>query len=462
MIVDRLFTPSLSHVAYLIADEASGEVGVVDPRRDIQCYLDWADARGLHIIAIFETHVHADFVSGGKDLAEATGATLYASRLGDQDFPHHPLDDGDDVRVGSLIVRAFWTPGHTPEHTSYLLIDPAQGDDPVAVFTGDALFVGDVGRPDLLGAARTQELMSQLFSTIIQRFASLPDATIVYPGHTAGSSCGKKIGDAPDSTIGAEKRTNHAFQPTTEEAFASAVMTNMPLAPTYYPELKRVNKVGPAALAELPLGEALTAEAVVAAQEGGALVVDARTPAAFGAGHIPGAVFAGWGANFLTWMGWFAPYDRETVFVLDDPAVFADLRTELQRIGLDRIAGYLDGGMTAWTEAGYPAQTLAQESASDLAAQLGEAGDAIRVLDVRNASEFADDHIEGAVNVFVGAIAQGAEVPFDVGEPLAVICGTGYRSSVAASLLQARGYTGLVNVTGGMTAWNEADLPVEA
>ena len=461
MIVDRIFTPSLSQVAYLVADEAAGLAVVIDPRRDVQAYRDWADERGLRISAILETHVHADFVSGGKELSELTGAPLYASRLGDQAFPHHPLDDGEDIAIGSLVLRAFWTPGHTPEHMSYLLFDLAQGDDPIAVFTGDALFVGDVGRPDLLGAARTGELVAQLYPTITQRFATLPDATLVYPGHTAGSSCGKKIVDAPDSTIGTERRTNYAFQPATAESFAEAVLGNMPPAPTYYPELKRVNKVGPADTASLPDGGPLSAAAVKALREDGALVVDARGPAAFGEGHIPGAIAVGWGPNFLAWMGWLAPYERDLVFVIDDPEQFADLRLELRRIGLDRVAGYLQGGMEAWHAAGYPAEMLEQASVSDLAARRAEPSP-LPVLDVRGDDEWRQGHIGGAEHVFAGALAQGAEVPFGPDETFAVICGTGYRSSVAASLLQARGYTRLINIMGGMTAWSEAGFPVSA
>ncbi|MGB3330395.1 MAG: rhodanese-like domain-containing protein [Thermomicrobiales bacterium] len=461
MIIDRIFTPSLAQVAYLIADEASGEVGVVDPRRDVAAYLDWAESRNLRITAIFETHVHADFVSGGPELAAATGATLYASRLGNQEVPHQPLDDGDEVRIGSLVVRALWTPGHTPEHLSYLLIDPARGDAPIAVFTGDALFVGDVGRPDLLGAERTDELMPQLFMTVSERFASLPDETIVYPGHTAGSSCGKKIGDAPDSTIGAERRANYAFRQPDVEAFARAVMTDMPLAPTYYPELKRVNRVGPAALSGLAVAGPLPVSEVAALQANGALVVDTRSPAAFGAGHIPGAVSVGWGPNFLTWMGWLAPYDREVVVIVDDPATVAEMQVELQRIGLDRLAGFLDGGMSAWIAAGQPVETVAQITVRELAAEQG-GEDRSPVLDVRGADEFRAGHVAGAQNVFLGAIAQGADVPFALDEPFMVFCGTGYRSAVTSSLLQARGYTGLVNVVGGMAAWQEAELPVQS
>ena len=459
MIIDRIYTPSLAQVTYLVADEAAGEVAVVDPRRDVQAVLDWAAERDFRIVAVLETHVHADFVSGGPDLAAATGATLYGSRLGNQDFPHQPLDDGDLIPVGSLKLQAYFTPGHTPEHMSYLLFDPAQGTDPLAIFTGDALFVGDVGRPDLLGGAHTSDLANQLHATVSERFLTLPDSVIVYPGHTAGSSCGKAIGDAPDSTIGAEKRGNYAFQPMDRETFVATVLRDMPLAPTYYPQLKKVNKVGPAPLADLPAGAPLSPSSVQTMQHDGALVIDTRGADAFGAGHIPGALAIGWGPNFLAWIGWIAPYDRDLVLVLNDASTYQDAVTELRRIGLDRVAGYLQGGMDAWSAAGLPEATLAQMTVNELASRLTTA-DAPAVLDVRRPDEWNEGHIASASHTYVGEMAQGAEPVLDDARPTAVICGTGYRSAVAASLLQQRGHRHLINVTGGMTAWNAAGLPV--
>jgi hydroxyacylglutathione hydrolase len=456
---DRIFTPGLAQVAYLVADEAAGVAAIIDPRRDVDVYLDWATAHGVRITAILETHVHADFVSGAPELAAATGAPIYASRLGAQEFPHEPLDDGAEVAVGRLRLRALWTPGHTPEHLAYLLFDPEVGDEPQALFSGDALFVGEVGRPDLLGQEQTQQLAGQLFHTVTERLSRLPERLVVYPGHTAGSACGKKIGDAPSTTIGQEKLVNYAFQARRKDQFIAMVLAGMPLPPTYYPVLKRVNKIGAPLLATLPDGEALTPEAVAARQAAGALIIDARTADAFGAGHLPGAVFAGLGQNFVAWMGWVAPYDRDLILVLDHDADFAEARTELRRIGLDRVAGYLAGGLPAWREADGEIVDLPQLSVQELHDRLSH-GEPLTVLDVRGDDEWADGHIAGAVHTFAGAIAQGAEVPVipDTGT-VAVICGSGYRSSVVSSLLQARGCTNLHNVGGGMTAWHEAKLP---
>jgi hydroxyacylglutathione hydrolase len=459
VILDRVYTPGLAQVAYLVADEAAGEVAVIDPRRDVDVYLVWAAVRGLRITAILETHVHADFVSGARELAAATGAPIYASRLGNQEFPHAPLDDGREVAVGRLRLRALWTPGHTPEHLAYLLIDPQQGRAPIALYSGDALFVGEVGRPDLLGTEQTEQLANQLYHTVVDRLSRLADNVVVYPGHTAGSSCGKKIGDAPQTTIGSERRFNYAFQARAKEAFVRMVLAGMPPAPTYYPILKRVNKAGPALIAELPEGQPLTPEAVASRQASGAAVIDARSPAAFGAGHVPGALFAGLGPDFTTWMGWLAPYDRELIVVLDDVVQFAEARTELRRIGLDTVAGYLAGGMAAWRAAGRDVVTLPQTSVTELAQTLNGVRDGLVVLDVRSDDEWTEGHISGAMHRFAGELAQGAPTPVNGTAPVAVICGTGYRSSVAASLLQARGWRNLINVTGGMAAWNEAKLP---
>ncbi len=461
MIVERVYTPGLAEVAYMVADEAAGEMAVIDPRRDIDDYLAWAAERGLRIVAIGETHVHADFVSGARELAAATGAPVYAGRIGGTEFPHVPLDDGDEIRVGSLVLKALWTPGHTPEHIAYLLFDPAQGTQPLALFSGDVLFAGEIGRPDLLGPDAQQALIEQLHETVEQRLKALPDDVIVYPGHTAGSPCGKKIGDAPQTTIGQERAFNYAFNQHDRETFVRTVMEGMPKPPAYYPLMKKVNKVGPALLADLPDGARLSPADVAAKQAAGALVIDARSVRAFAASHLPGAVSVELGPSFAIWAGWLTPYDREVVLVVDDPAQFAEARTELRRIGIDDVAGWLEGGMTAWEAAGQPLESTRTMSVADLAARLRSEDDLV-VLDVRDRTEWADGAIPGAVNHFAGEIAQGSEPPVNGNGTVAVVCGTGFRSMVAASLLQARGRTNVVNVPGGMAAWREADLPVGA
>lgn len=459
MLMERFFTPGLAQVAYLIADPSTREAALIDPRRDVQEYVEWLAGHEMTLTAILETHVHADFVSGARELAAATGAPIYASRLGNEEFPHRPLDDGDEVPVGALRLRAYFTPGHTPEHLSYLLFDASQGSEPVALFSGDSLFVGDVGRPDLLGASATRELAEHLFETVEKRLKPLDDALVVYPGHTAGSSCGKKIGDAPHTTIGQERLSNYAFQTTDRDRFIASVLEGMPAPPTYYPVLKRVNKVGAPLLAELAPGSALSAEAVAAARDSGAAIVDVRGREEFGEGHIDGALFAELGPDFVTWMGWIAPYDREVVLVLEQDDEFEAARTELRRIGIDRVAGYLAGGMKAWLAANLPVVTLPQTSVDELAARRERDAAPFTVLDVRTDDEWNEGHIEGAAHTFVGDIAQGKVPAVDGTAAVAVICGSGYRSSVASSLLERLGYRNLINVRGGMDAWREAGLP---
>lgn len=456
MIVERSFTPGLAEVAYYVADEAAGEVAIIDPRRDIDEYLAWITRHGMRLVAICETHVHADFVSGARELAAATGAPVYAGMFGETEFPHTAVEDGQEIRIGSLTLKALWSPGHTPEHIAYLLFDPELRSDPVAMFSGDILFAGEIGRPDLLGEEAQKKLIEQLYDTIYNRLKPLPDGVVVYPGHTAGSPCGKKIGDAPNTTMGQEKTFGYAFNQPDKASFIKVVMEGMPKPPAYYPFMKWVNKVGPALLAELPGGKALTVREVELAQAGGALLIDARPAAAFAAGHIPAAVAVGLGESFAIWAGWLTPYNREVVLVVDSHDEFIEARTELRRIGIDKIAGWLDGGMTAWVAAGKPVKSVETVSVRDLVGQL-KSGD-VTLLDVRDAAEWDEAAIAGSRNFSAGRIAQGGKPDLDGGK-VAVLCGGGFRSMVAASLLQAAGMDNVVNVEGGINAWREAGLP---
>lgn len=460
MKLERFNTPGLAQVAYGIADPSTKQAAVIDPRRDIAPYLAWAARHGYTIVAVLETHVHADFVSGARELAAATGAPIYAGRLGESAFPHVPLDDGDVIDVGNLKLQAFWTPGHTPEHMSFLLIDPALGALPSALFSGDVLFAGEIGRPDLLGEERQDQLIEQLHDTVYNRLARLPDDVIVYPGHGAGSPCGKNIGETDMSTIGREKQFNYAFLAGSKEDFVRSVMAGMPRPPAYYPTMKAVNKHGPTLLRDVPTGAPLNAGEVAALQEQGALVIDARLPEDFAKGHVPGAVSVGLGPNFAIWVGWLTPYDRDVVLVLADDSQYSEALTELHRIGVDRVKGYLRGGIQAWRASGMPLDQLKELSVEDLALRLDDHQSDIRVLDVRDATERAGGHIPGSRNVSAGAIAQGAEVDLDDDAPVAVICGSGYRSMVAASLLQGRGLTNVMSIPGGMGAWTKSGLPV--
>ncbi|MCA9860097.1 MAG: MBL fold metallo-hydrolase [Thermomicrobiales bacterium] len=459
MIIDRVFTPGLAQVAYLVADERTGDVSVIDPRRDVQVYLDWANERNLRISAILETHVHADFVSGALELHNATGAPIYSSQLGDQEFDHRRLQDGNRVSVGELILEARWTPGHTPEHIVFLLFDPASSESPQAMFSGDLIFAGEVGRPDLLGATHTERLARQLFQTLTHRIADLPDDLVIYPGHTAGSACGRKIGDAAATTLGAERQFTYAYQFDNEADFVQGIMDEMPAPPPYYPRMKLVNRVGPDPIASLPAGEAMTVDEVSAAVAAGALIVDARDERSFDRAHIRGSFYAGSGVDFVAWVGWRAPYDQPIVLLLDRDEDYQAFQTELHRIGIDAVAGYLDGGIDAWLDRGQPVDRLQALSPEQFQSML-QASDDVVLLDVRSRDEWKLGHIERARNEFAGDISAGAEVETGDAEIVMLTCATGYRSRVAASMLESRGVASLVQLDGGMDAWDAAGLPV--
>ncbi len=461
MLLERFHTPGLAQVAYIVGDSERRVAAVIDPRRDVDGYLSWVEEGGYEIIAILETHVHADFVSGARELAVATGAPIYASRLGESAYPHRALDDGDLITIGNLTLQAFWTPGHTPEHMAYLLFDPARGHMPVALFSGDTLFAGEIGRPDLLGADKTRELIDQLFETVHERLATLPDDLVVYPGHGAGSPCGKNISDAAWTTIGQEKRFNYAFQVDSREEFARAVMDGMPKPPAYYPTLKRINKNGPELIGNLPAGQPLSPAEVEASRDDGALLIDARPAAEFAAAHIPGSIDVGLGTSFAIWAGWLTPYDRLVVLILPHDDRYDEARTELRRVGVENVAGFLRGGIGAWTASGRATETLDQLSIDTLAARAAAPSNPVTVLDVRDRSEWEGGHIAGSRNISAGAIATGDLPDFAKDEPVAVVCGSGYRSSVAASILQAAGMRHVASVPGGMEAWTAAGFPVE-
>jgi hydroxyacylglutathione hydrolase len=454
MLIERFFTPELAQVAYAVGDETAGDVAIIDPRRDVDAYVDWARRAGLRIVAVLETHVHADFVSGALEIAAPTGAPIYASRLGGQRFEHVPVDDGFTLMIGAVRLTALHTPGHTPEHIAWRADDLDDPDAAPVLFSGDALFVGDVGRPDLLGSDRTDELVDRLFNTVTTVFKRLPDETVVYPGHTAGSSCGKKIGDDPQTTIARERAMNYAFRPETRAAFADAVMGGMPEPPAYYPVLKRVNAAGAEPLADLPEMPALSVEAVEDAIAGGALAIDVRDRDAFAAGHLPGSIFVGADGSFATWMGWLAPYDRDLVLIADDAAQAREAMRMLRRIGLDRIAGY-HVGVDGWCRSGRPLASLTLVTADQVMNERGRgAGPAI--LDVRGIDEFDMGHIDSAMHHDLARIARGELPELDPDAPVTVTCQSGYRSTIASSLLHANGFAGVRNLSGGMDAWNAA------
>ncbi len=472
MFVQQFFVPSLGHYSYLIGDTDSGEALVLDPKRDIQDYLATAQAEGLRIKFIFETHNHNDYVSGSRELAAATEAPLYASTDSGLHHEFRPVKEGDVIKVGGLVVRVMATPGHTPEHVSYTVADSSRTETPALVLTGGDLLVGSVGRPDLLGKELGAKLAPKLYDSLHGKILKLEDYVQVLPTHGAGSSCGNNISTTRTSTIGYERRFNEALQQPTREAFIEFVLREQPAIPAYYSRMRPANQQGPAVLGKFPDLKALTArEGQKLIEEGdNYLLIDTRSPAAFGGGHIAGSYNIGLGGSFTTWVGSVVGPDKPLIFLLQEttPQKLEEVVTQLVRIGYEKQSyGYLVGGFEAWLSSGLQIEHLAQISVQELAAELKhkqpkdhEPGQKLTVLDVRSDMEWASGHIEEAVHIPGGDLEKKlGQLALDKGQPLAVICGSGYRSSVAASILQRHGFSDLQNTIGGMSAWKAAKLP---
>jgi len=467
MLFKQIWTDGLAAASYMVGAEG-GDVAVVDPLRDVDRYLDAAREAGVRIAHIFETHIHADFCSGARELAARTGAALHLSDEGDAEwqygFPHQPLHDGDTVTVGGVRITAVHTPGHTPEHLMYLL---AEGDGaPTRALTGDFLFVGDVGRPDLLGQGAAERLGDQLYESVQTKLAGLPDALEVWPAHGAGSLCGKALGTERSTTLGAQRMTNYALQPMLREEFVRTVLAGQPAAPAYFRRMKVVNRDGPPILGGVPAVPALSAVDVKKLLDAGAAPVDLRHPLKFAPAHLPGSVNISPDPTLSGWAGAVLDPAAQVVFVTDHPERLDDAARQLVRVGLDNMAGYLDGGVAAWQAAGLPlaAMPLVAPEAL-LAAQ--EAGKGGFVLDVRTQSEWDAGHVPDAFFIPLTQLAK--EWP-EIAEahgltketPVAVMCAAGNRSSIGASLLQRMGYTGAGSVPGGFTAYRRLQRPAGA
>jgi len=455
----QFYLGCLAHASYLIG--ADGEAAVVDPRRDVDEYIDEAKARGLAIRYVVETHLHADFVSGHVELAERTGAQIVFSHRAGVTFPHRPVREGDVLRLGSVELRVLETPGHTPESISLVATDTAESKEPKLVFTGDTLFIGDVGRPDLAGARgfTPAQMAEMLYDSLHQKLLTLPDAVEVYPAHGAGSLCGRNISKETSSTIGEQRRLNYALQPMPKDAFVRIMTADLPEVPAYFPADVALNREGAPPRDDGPKPRALTAAAFAKAAAS-ATVLDVRGSAAFGAGHVKGSLNIGLSGQFASWAGALLDRGRDILLVTDDVAGAEEAVTRLARVGLDRVIGYLDGGIAAWQADGQEVATLPQISVDELCAQ-AEENDRLQVIDVRRAAEYAGGHVPGAVNWPLDRLEEEA-ARGDAERPTAVVCAGGYRSAAAASLLQARGFTDLRDVVGGTTAWIAAGLPTEA
>ena len=459
MFFKQFYLGCLAHASYLIGSE--GEAAVVDPRRDVEEYLQEAAAAGLTIRYVIETHLHADFVSGHRELAERTGAEIVFGAKARAAFPHRAVNDGDEIRMGSVVLRFLETPGHTPESVSVLVTDTATSPEPALVLTGDTLFIGDVGRPDLAAGqeATPAQMAGLLYDSLHGKLLALQDEVQVFPAHGAGSLCGKNISKETSSTIGEQRRHNYALQPMPRDQFVKMVTADLPEVPRYFPMVVAMNRAGAAALAEKPLPTALSPEAVRRLAGEGVQVLDVRASANFGAGHVPGSTNVGLGGQFASWSGTLLDPARPLVVVADDEARAREAVMRLARVGLENVAGYLDGGIAAWDRAGLPVAELPQIAVDELNDRLREAG-GLQVVDVRRPGEYAGGHVPGAASRPLDHLESDART-LDPARPTAVICAGGYRSSAATSILRRHGFRDLVNVVGGTSAWVAAGYEVE-
>ncbi|MGH7509160.1 MAG: MBL fold metallo-hydrolase [Gemmatimonadales bacterium] len=470
MFFKRFYDTKLAQASYLVGCTASGEALVVDPNRDPEPYLQAADAEGLRIVHVTETHIHADFVSGARELAHRAGARLYLSDAGGEDWRYGystesgatPLYDGSCFRVGAIEVRALHVPGHTPEHLSFFVTDSASASEPMGVFTGDFIFVGDVGRPDLLERAvnlqgTMEESARQVFRSL-QRFRELPDYLQIWPGHGAGSACGKALGALPQTTLGYEKRFNWAFGVSHEGEFVRAVLAGQPDPPCYFAEMKRINQSGPPLLGRLRRPARLPPKGLAAVLARRGTVVDTRQAPAFMLGAVPGTINIPFNRSFTGWAGSLIPYGRDYHLILDDRRIelVDEVVRDLAGIGLERIAGYFGiEALEAWRGSEGQLQTIPTLEIEAVAARL-RSGESL-ALDVRSEGEWKSGHLPGSLNLPVACLDQRrGEIPRD--RPLIVHCQTGRRAAIAASLLRAHGFTDLSLFSGGFAEWSAAGL----
>ena len=454
MFFQHVYDKSLAQGSYLIGCQATGEAIVIDAQRDIDVYLEIAKQNNLRITHITETHIHADFLCGSRELASVTGATMYLSDEGGEDwqyqFPHKGLKDGGIIGVGNLTLEVMHTPGHTPESISFLLTDHPATDKPIMVFTGDFVFVGDIGRPDLLekaaGFIGTKEAGAKQMFQSLKKFAALPDYVQVWSAHGAGSACGKALGAVHSSTVGYEKIRNWAFQHGEDEkVFTDYLLAGQPEPPKYFAMMKHLNKVSRPLLVEVPTHPKLSKQQFISATEKGIKVIDTRNKIDFAKGFIPGSLNIQGNNSFSTWCGWLLNYEEQFLLIADGSQM-DDLTRKLMRIGLDNIYGYISDVNDLDIEL----QTAGIISLDEFKTYVGK--EDIQVVDVRGASEFEAGHIAGAVNVFVGTIQDNLD-KISKDKQVVIHCQSGDRSALAYSILAKNDFKNITNFSGGMKEW---------
>jgi glyoxylase-like metal-dependent hydrolase (beta-lactamase superfamily II)/rhodanese-related sulfurtransferase len=447
MYVQQIYTGCLSEASYFI--ESGSEAAIIDPIRDTENYIHIAKEHKATIKYIFETHFHADFVSGHLDLAKKTGATIIYGPNTKASFKFHLANDGEEFKIGNLSLQAIHTPGHTLESTCYLLKD--ETGKPYCIFTGDTLFAGDVGRPDLSsGNLSKEELASILYDSVQNKLIHLPDDLIVYPAHGPGSSCGKNIGPEKETTIGKEKQSNYAMQPQTKEDFVKMVTKDLPEPPAYFPVNAKINKEGYSDLDEIKTKglQALSLEEFKKKIKDEAIILDTRNAEDFSEGFIPGSIFIGLDGRFAEWAGSLLPFDK-SILLICEKGREEEALVRLARVGFENVEGYLKGGFEEWKKAGEKIDLLINVEADELAMDI-PFDDRLTVLDVRRLNEFAEGHVKDAVNLPLEEMTDVAQIAqLEEDQNIYVHCRSGYRSAIAASLLKRQGYHNLRNVLGG-------------
>ena len=453
MYFEQFYLGCLAHASYLLASE--GEAVVVDPQRDVELYLAAAAQQGVAIRHIVETHLHADFVSGHKELAARTGAKIYIGAEAGAMFSHVPVGDGYELRFGKASIRVRETPGHTPESICLVVTDEEKSPAPWAVLTGDTLFIGDVGRPDLSPRHTPAQLAGLLYDSLHKKLLALADDVLVYPAHGAGSLCGKNMRAERSSTIGTERLTNYALQIKSREEFITQLTSDLPARPEYFVKDAEINRAGAGALSDLPPLRPVTPAELNAMLRGGEIALDVRPGDEFAAGHVPGSVNIALSGQFASWAGTVLGLSAHPVLIGDSDSQLEEARLRLTRVGIEVLDGYLDGGIPAWKKSGFALATISQLTAGEIDARL-KLND-LQVLDVRREPEWDAAHIENATwwpldNFRV------SPPELDHNAPIAVHCKGGYRSMIASSLLQRAGFKQIINVIGGFDAWQEAKL----
>lgn len=452
MLVKHFFVEKIAHSSYILAGK--GTCAVIDPQRDVDIYIETARRMGVVITHILQTHLHADFVSGHMDLAQRTGATIYAPKSAECTFDHVALVEGDTIAIEDMRIDVLETPGHTPEHLCYVVTDTARGAEPVGVFVGDVIFVGDVGRPDLF-PNRAEELADKLYHSLHDKLLKLPDHCEVYPAHGAGSLCGRSMAAKYQTTIGYERRFNPALQIKDKGAFIHSLTAGMPPAPDHFGRCSDINRRGPALVADLPVLEELGPPQFAAKlQEPGVIVLDIRGWAAFAGLHVPGSWHLDLAGNFPTFAGWVLPTDKDILLVGNSFEEAVQANVWARRVGVDRIIGYLNGGMTGWATAGNTIDSIHLISTEDLH-DLVTGKNSIVLVDVRAPGEFEDSHIEGAVNIPAPEL-RSRHSELHPEKATILICSSGNRSSLAGSLLRQHGFREVHSVAGGMTGYSAA------